>query len=247
MYKPEFIDEKLYIPSWIYEDTPVDYDYVENDCYVTSKMDYESYRNLRRISYFACRWYPLLKGTPTIESVILKTDIYDFRADLKQLMNQYPDYKFIRLCGGSPKDVVHVPVFGSSDRAADALINSSRTRNIIQNYHHFHLFIRRVVTIHNECRCFIHQHQLRAVSVYEKVDNKDNLEKSLINFFENYQLPYNSCVAEIAWSSDTYSNPFLVEINSFGVDGFADGSLFNWDLDKEILYHSIIPVFRYPK
>jgi hypothetical protein len=41
--------------------------------------------------------------------------------------------------------------------------------------------------------------------------------------------------------------PFIVEFNSYGIDGFADASLFDWDLEYPILYHSQEPVFRYPQ
>ena len=42
-------------------------------------------------------------------------------------------------------------------------------------------------------------------------------------------------------------DPEADEFNSYGIDGFADASLFDWDLEYPILYHSQEPVFRYPR
>lgn len=257
-WEPWESDGCLYIPDWCYEDTPIEYDDVMGTVFIRKiekdgrlSIDKEKYRDIRRTSYFACRWYPELIAAkiPTVSSIISRTSPGDVRADLKELMMNNPDYRFVRLCGSSPKDVVQVPIFRKSGDAADAIYMSQRTLSIMMNYDHCHLFIRRVVPIHNECRCFIHKRILRAVSVYNDEINKEALETSVETFFAKHgiDLPYNSCVAEIGWTNNSYTDPFLIEFNSFGVDGFAGGSLFDWHSEQPIMYLSERVVFRYPE
>ena len=207
-YQPSIKDTQLYIPHWCYEDTPVKYLHKDNQYYITD-INYEVYRQKRKSSYFACHWYPELikKDVPVIDSVLIRTDRLDIRQDLKEGMNNHPHYQFIRLCGCSPKDVVIQPIFSNYKLAADAIMHSQRTLNIMQNFApHVCLFLRKVVNINKECRCFFHQHQLRAVSVYEYLEEekRKEYEISIIKFFEIYSkyIPYNSCVIEIAMDNN---------------------------------------------
>jgi hypothetical protein len=251
IYKPTVDNNKLYIPDWCHEDTPIDYDYVEDNHYVRIInnedriiIDYNKYRNIRKTSYFACRWYPELikKNIPSL---------YDIRSDLKDIMESNPDYKFVRLCGSSPKDVIDVPIFNNYKDAADCIFRSNRTMNIARNFDHCHLFLRKVVKLKNECRCIVHDRKVRAVSMYFWIpeDERVEIENSVITFFNNYgdKLPYNSSVLELGWVDNKVHEPFIIEFNSFGIDGFAGSSLFDWDIETDKLYFSNIPEFRYPK
>ena len=257
VYRPITFEDKLYIPDWCHEDTPIDYDYKDGNHYVRLinnperiKMDYTTYKNIRRSTYFACRWYPeLIKNSiPTIPSIIIRSNLYDIREDLKDALEQYPDYKFVRLCGSSPKDVIDIPIFNNYKEASDAIYRSNRTMNIAKNYDHCHLFLRKVIELDNECRCIVHNKELRAVSMYHWIPDKERIEieNNIKHFFEKYKskLPYNSTVLELGWGKN--KEPFIVEFNSFGIDGFADSSLFNWDNETNFLYFSKTPVFRYP-
>lgn len=202
---------------------------------------------MRKTSYFACRWYPqLIKASiPTIQSVLIRSTPLDLRADLLDYFQEHSQ-TFVRLCGASPKDVDSTCIFNNAHAAADALMRSNRTLNIMQNYDHCHLFLREVVDLLNESRCIVHQRKLRAVSVYENTEEKAQLEASVINFFAHYakDLPYNSCVLELGWKQN-YDNAFIIEINSFGVDGWAGASLFDWNSESWLLYHADKPEFRY--
>lgn len=254
-YQPIQQKGLLKIPAWCYEDTPIDYDYVEDEeIFVriiqnhSIKIDYEKYRDLRKVSYFACRWYPLLieAKIPTIKSVLLRSSPLDLREDLSDYFQAHPDKWFVRLCGASPKDVDWTCIFDNSNDTADTLMRSHRTLNIMQTYDHCHLFLREVVDLLNECRCIVHQRKVRAISVYNQTKKQAELEASVIKFFDTYSqdLPYNSCVLELGWE-DNYTKPFIIEINSFGTDGWAGASLFDWHAEKWLLYHAEKPVFRY--
>lgn len=262
-YRPVTVNRKLYVPRWCYKDTPIPFESREGGFYVCDAPDadgaYNSYRNKRRESYFACKWYQRLKdnGIPVIDSQLISSSIHDLREDLKEAFGDFPEYRFVRLCGASPKDVVDPCVFATAKNASDAIMRSQRTLSIMRS-HHCHLFLRRVVELENECRCIVHDRAVRAVSVYEWVPEKERaaLEKSIYSFFDSYgaTLPYNSCVVEIAWekggrdpgiTEGKYEAPFVVEFNSFGIDGFAGASRFDWDSEYPLLYHASKPVFRY--
>lgn len=257
-YRPSTKNNLLYIPDWCISDTDVDIllhkeIIIENGIkyHVFDNLDYTSYKNKLKKSYFACRWYPILikNNIPTISSILIKSNILDLREDLNDYYSNMKSKsdKFIRLCGSSPKDIVDIPIFSNYKTATNALMNSQRTQNIIKNYNHCHLFIRDVVNINIECRCFIHDYKLRAVSVYSYIElEKRNEYEEMINEFciiYKNVLPYNSCVMELGIDIDF---PYIIEFNSFGIDGFADASLFNWDTEYNILYHSQEPEFRYP-
>jgi len=286
--RPYTKNGKLHIPAWCVEDTPLplrettegddtltgiparcEGDLVvtiDEDEHICTGLEYEDYRKLRRMTYFACNWYPRLieQAIPTISSKLIRTSMLDLREDLRdhftgeaQLsMNDLeaeglaPRW-FVRLCGSSPKDMIDVPIYSNPDKACDDLMRSQRTLKIMTNYSHdnkFHLFLRDVVDIDYECRCFIHEHRLRAVSVYQFItpEQRKEFEVMILDFMEEYQdrLPYNSCVMELGMEEGGF--PFVVEFNSFGIDGFADASLFDWDRECSILYHSTAPEFRYP-
>lgn len=248
--RPYTQDGKLRVPRWCAEDTPVPKEAIlEADEWVCD-ISYEDYRKQRRMSYFACRWYPHLvaNGIPTIPSNLINTTMLDLREDL---LDNWKDRQFVRLCGGSPKDLVEVPIYNNPGKAANDLMRSQRTLNLMHNYSHngkCHLFIRDIVDIDYECRCFVHQHKLRAVSVYQYIEppKRPDYEQQILEFAELYQakLPYNSCVMELGLYDGEF--PFVIEFNSFGIDGFADASLFDWDREYPILYHSQKPEFRYP-
>ena len=110
--------------------------------------------------------------------------------------------------------------------------------------------VRDVINIIVECRCFIHLRKLRAVSIYcylEK-DELHEFKEMILEFFDLYEdkLPYNSTVMEICTSKE-YDFPTVVEFNSFGVDQYSGASLFDWDKDRNVLYHATEPVFRMPE
>jgi hypothetical protein len=252
-YQPVQLNNLLKIPSWCYEDTPIDYDYIEDEEIFVRvidqhevQIDYQKYRDLRKTTYFACCWYSQLidADIPTIPSLLIKSSIMDLRADLTEHF-QDQQSQFVRLCGSSPKDVHLTCIFNNAKNAANTLMRSNRTLNIMQTYNHCHLFLRKVVNLLNESRCIVHERQVRAVSVYQKVveTEKAALEKSVTQFFEKYgeDLPSNSAVIELGWENN-YHSPFIIEINSFGVDGWAGASLFDWDSESWLLYHSEKPV-----
>lgn len=264
-YKPTEVDGSLVIPEWCYQDTPIEIDEVHDGFYVRHlqkearlSIDAAKYRNIRKTSYFACRWYPELtkEGVPVIESVLIRSSLYDIRNDLVDAFSEFPEYCFVRLCGSSPKDVVELPIFSDPNKAADAIMRSQRTLNIMKNYDHAHLLLRKEVTLENECRCIVHDRKLRAVSVYTWIPEQDRkaLEASVLEFFERYadKLPYNSSVLELGWEPpeephpSVYQDPFIIEFNSFGIDGFAGASLFDWKKETKLLYHSHEAEFRYP-
>lgn len=233
MYAPVVKSGKLYIPDWCLEDTPAP----------NPEISYERYRALRRQSYYACRWYPHLvqENIPTLDSQLVDFD------DLQEAMARFPEHRFVRTCGSSPKDVT-VPIFQNATEAYRALTTSKRTSETL-NQGHRHLLLREVVKILIECRCFVHQRQLRAVSIYCYLEPAElaTFQEQIIEFFDLYgpKLPYNSAVVEVCMA-EGYDFPLIVEFNSFGIDQFAGASLFDWDRDKEILYHSSEPVFRMP-
>lgn len=240
MYSPSVIDRHLLIPNWCYEDTPVEYLRRTREGY-DCDISYEEYRELRRKSYYACVWYPKLinEKIPVIDSVLVSLQ------DLQQAMIDYPDYKFVRTCGSSPKDLGDC-IYNTYEAAHKALMQSRRTLDIFSQAH-YHILLREVVKIEVECRCFVHQRKLRAVSIYCYLNNEEleMFKESLVEFFELYgdKLPYNSAVVEVCKVDDF---PMIVEFNSFGVDQYSGASLFDWDEDKEILYNSTEPVFRMP-
>lgn len=251
--KPYIHEKQLYIPDWCFEDTPVDSATKVGDYYVCNEdeLSYAKYRDMRKMSYFACRWYPHLvqNGVATIASSLIKTTMLELRESLKEEWTGTQN--FVRTCGSSPKDIVELAVFSTPKRAADALMSSQRTLNIMQNYSHdgsTHLFVRDAVTIENECRCFIHKRKLRAVSVYNYIweHQRKLFETSIVDFCEHYSelLPYNSCVMELGLNDGEF--PFVIEFNSYGIDGFAGASLFDWHREFPILYYSETPEFRYP-
>ncbi len=255
-YKPQIRDKTLYVPSWWHEDLPQD-GILQGAFYVYESDNpqslYNSLRNQRREMYFACQWYPKLvdANIPTIPSQLLRSTFYDIREDLKTLWNHSDPLgtsKFVRLCGGSPKDGHETCIFINSNRATDAIMSSQRTLSLLSEYH-AHLMVRQVMTINQECRCFIHNHQLRAVSIYHfcPLDHevRAELEYRILDFFDIYGflLPYHSCVMELGLNDDQV---FVIEFNSFGVDLFAGASLFDWDKDMVLLHHSETPIFRYP-
>lgn len=258
MYATKVIKDKLIVPKWSFEDTPVSDDFIISEefyGYVTT-MDYNVYKNIKRRTYFACRWYQHLidNSVPTILSILKKTTPLDLREDLKELLIER---KFVRLCGASPKDVLEVPIFKDYNKAADSIMTSERTLKVMKEFGHTvgssldemytHLFIRDVVNIKIEARCFIHRHKLRAISVYQCIplNERKEYEELILDFFELYidKMLYNSTIVEIGLDDGF---PFVIEFNDYGIDGFAGASLFDWDIDTEILYNSIIPEFRYP-
>ena len=251
MYKPVVHkDGSLMIPRWCFEDTGIKYSKIDAKSYYCD-TDYDEYHNLRRISYFACNWYKYLlsHNVLTIPSILKESTVSELQQDLGELMTKYPEYKFVRLCGSSPKDVSDTCIFSDPIEAVNALLSSERTLAIIKNYNHVHLFVRKVQDIKIECRCIIHERKLRAVSVYQylALESREEYETMIIDFMELYGpvLPYNSCILELGLE-DEEGFPFVIEFNSFGIDGFAGAGLFDWDDEKEILYNSIIPEFRYP-
>lgn len=246
MYQTKIINERLFIPNWMLEDAPIDNKFIisrKEGCTITT-IGYQEYKDLHRSAYFACRWYPKLidSKVPVISSELKLTTFLDLRGSLSQMLTEK---KFVRLCNASPKDIIDVPIFSDPNEAVNAIQNSQRCK-----YTHpdgnIHLFVRDVVDIRIEARCFIHQHKLRAISVYQFIplEDRKEYEESILDFFELYidKLIYNSCVVEIGL--DDF--PFVIEFNDFGIDGYAGASLFDWDTDASILYASMIPEFRYP-
>jgi len=254
-YMPVLQGKVFRIPAWCFEDTPTEFTSRDKDGnYIYQVPDDElssievSYQNQRLGSYRACHWYPILmeKGIPTIESVIVKSNVYEMKEDLKDYISAKSP-KFLRLCGASPKDVKSPPIFSDIDEAVNAVMTSERTKRVMKEMGHCCLFIRDIQEIKIECRCIVHKRKLRAVSVYDYIPEADreNLEESIKEFFELYQadLPYNSTVAELGMNDDF---PFIIEFNSFGIDGFAGASFFDWDLETDLIYGAIFPEFRYP-
>lgn len=240
-YRPVEFGGKLYVPQWCYEDTkslkgPI---VRQTSEYVVIGVDYNKYRNMRRRSYYACNWYPKLvaAGIPTIDS---KLGLF---GDLKDLLSG-PGSSFVRGCCASPKDVCD-PIFDNFQDAHNALVLSERTGSEM-----CHVFVREIVQIEVECRCFMHKRNLNAISLYVYLDEeeKEIYVNKILDFFEVYgdKLPYNSAVVELA-TIDGSDFPLVVEFNSFGIDQFAGASRFDWEVDKEILYGKMErPVVRMP-
>lgn len=246
MYNPYSIDGKLFVPDWCYEDCPVDGDKVEGG--YLSNSSPEKYRDKRRSVYFACNWLPKLKvsGIPFIPSDLMEVKDLNFSGK-----------KFVRTCRSSPKDISNC-IFDSRDQALYTMGKSKRTNHIFSGDHQ-HILVREPINIDIECRCFIHKHKLRAVSIYQWLDDeppskggdvKSELKefKDLVyDFFAKYGelLPYNSAVMELCQVKGE-NGLRVVEFNSFGLDQYSGGSEFDWVLDKEILYNSSEPEWRMP-
>lgn len=244
-YQPVPQGNLLFIPDWCYQDTSVPFESVNNGYLVN--INEEEYRQLRRETYYACRWYPHLErnNIPVLKSKLVSFD--NLREDLPELMKRYPEYQFIRSCGNSPKDLGK-PIFQNATKASNSLMESMRTLRVFQEDHH-HLLMRKVVNIEIECRCFYHERKLRAISLYCYLNEKElkEFQEEIIDFFDIYlsKLPYYSAVIEICKIKDD-EFPQIVEFNSFGQDMYASSELFDWVQDKNILYHAEKPIFRMP-
>lgn len=245
----------LIIPDWCLEDTPVEISEITPEGMKIANLDPKLYRKMRRQSYYACKWYPRLiaNGVPTIPSLISKSNKYDIRSDLHDLFKQEIDsdskLRFVRMCGSSPKDI-RTPIYGNASQAADDLLRSERTLEVMYAGHYC-LMVRSVVNIDIECRCIVSRWKLRAVSVYSflPAEKRKEYEEKIVEFMDLYceKIGYNSCVIELGISKDEDSPfPFVIEINSFGVDGFASAGRFDWDTEAHILYNAVEPEFRYP-
>lgn len=149
--------------------------------------------------------------------------------------------KFVRTCVSSPKDVCDC-IFKTNEKALRCIEESPRTNS---SEEHGHYFVRPVVDIDIEARCFYHKHKLRAVSLYQWLDGTElkDFRVKVLQFFEKYKMPYNSAVIEICKLKGEDSLR-IVEFNSFGIGQFSGASEFDWLADKDILYHSETPEFR---
>lgn len=96
-----------------------------------------------------------------------------------------------------------------------------------------------------EARCFYHKHKLRAVSIYQYLDDEqfEDFKSKIEEFFSKYKIPYNSAVIEVCIVKGE-ENIRLIEFNSFGIGQFSGASEFDWLNDKDVLYESQRTVYR---
>jgi hypothetical protein len=158
---------------------------------------------------------------------------------------------FIRFCNASPKDITQ-PIFGpnlSPIEVINIFKKSNRTCYMFDGNHMTHLIIRPVVNIEYELRCFWHKHKLRAVSgplFYVNDEMQANIKLIVNQFFIEHgsHICYNSCTIDLGLTNDI---PFIIEINSFGLDMLASAELFKWEEDFTILYNSNEPIYKFKK
>lgn len=166
-------------------------------------------------------------------------------------------FLFVRLNSVSPKprrlshNRFNVKSVGWEHRALELLMESSRTRHTLHNplWDHY-IMIRKFVPIEEwqEFRCFIYKNRLTAISQYhcyqkykKLAGQKSKIRDMIYKFYrENFvYIPYEDCVMDVIISDDDYVQ--IVEFNSFGPDGMAGSSLYNWDIDEKILLGEFSP------
>lgn len=247
----QVVDDKIYVPIHIYEDSLVDWDvepsYVlDYSCrpFVYPSYLLESLQKQRVSSYHFCHWYDQVKDViPTAESLVLSCQS---RYDVDSWLNTYLNDKtmFVRLCSMSPKDV-RLPLCTTSQEAKDLLLTSQRTKDRLdqpccEGSYEFHLILRQPRSFLWEARCFWSRDKLRAVSLSQ--DGED-VKKSILTFFSRYgqDLPYHSAIVDVGMTPHGLE---LIEFNSFGPDLDATSGNFSWLEDVNILLNSEEPVFR---
>lgn len=198
----------------------------------------------------ACEWYSLLveNNIPTPKSILIGVSLSDLESTIAKYIDEYP---FVRLCNASPKDICCIfndaPEIAAS-RAVAALKDSARTWWMLDNKI-IHLFMREIVHIGVECRCFYYRGNIRAVSVGEHVEMKDDFEELVREFFSTVgnfrQLGFDQFTLDISVDVETV-DVFVVELNGFR--GNTSAELFDWECDDALLRGELGEIeFRYPR
>ncbi len=240
----QIVDDKIYVPIHIYEDSLVDWDIEPSHVldrilrpFVYPRSLLDAIQEQRVASYHLCHWYDqVVDVIPTAQSLVLPCDN---RYDVSSYLNYHlkGQTMFVRLCSMSPKDLC-LPLCTTSEEAWNLLTTSQRTQHRLDNP--CHLVLRQPKSFLWEARCFWSRDKLRAVSLSQ---DSEEIQKSILDFFTRYgqDLPYHSAVVDIGMTSRRLE---LIEFNSFGPDLNATSGNFSWLEDINILLNSQEPVFR---
>lgn len=245
------------VPHWILDDIGNFYPNVYDQIILETKHDVKidikflkEFLQLRKQIYYACNWYDELidESIPTIKSNLFCID-NDYNVMKNILDSNLIGKKFLKFCNACPKDIYPLPIFENKD--TNEIINifkkSNRTNFMIDSTHKTHLMIRDVVNIKYEVRCFWHKFKLRAISgpdFFVNLEQQEYIKKMITIFFEKYgqYISYNSATIDIGLFED---DVFVIEINSYGIDGQAGAELFKWKEDFNILYNATEPIYRF--
>ena len=193
-----------------------------------------------------------------------KPDLNKLQQQLKYVISSRKDCDewFVRLSYRSPKDVAEgrLPVTFSDD-IITALIKSERCFDdmIAHRFHQFRgmylpqLHVHLVPWRHDcdqsrEMRCFVYKRRLVAVchqfplEPFVFVARRDSLVSCLNSFLMSvwHAAPnlYQSSVVDVeVRERDSRLDPIIVEFNPYGYNGSTDAILFDWLIDRDVLYN----------
>jgi hypothetical protein len=166
---------------------------------------------------------------------------------------------FVRLNWASPKDE-HVSgkelKFDDTRDILSRILTCERTRYFLDDEKYRNNIVLRPwydIPEDMEFRCFIRKNELRAVSQY-KLDTfyphlqdiaiQNEIKIRISTFYENVEkyIPYEDCVMDVViWddariTSVNNSGIFIIEFNQFGGETTCGAGLYNWMIDRKILY-----------
>lgn len=226
----------IYIPQSIYEDSLESIDYIEivkvgTENYYTFSCDKYNEIMKLRTTINMCDWYENC-NIPMAKSIFVEIANNDkYLEDIENVFTNNPNYKFVKSCFMSPKDIRNPPIFESSKDLIDVLNRSSRTRDWKSQCH---LVFREVRNYIYTARCFWYRDKLTAVTCdYNNIYEPNNIKENIISFFSNHLIPYHNCVVDIGILETGIE---LIEINCFGSDLPVSARMFDWKEDYAQLH-----------
>lgn len=214
----------------------------------------------RKISFtHAENWYPDLEEVSsngrilTWESVLIPFDNSPFEIVEKvdEAIGKLGGSCFIRLNSLSPK---HFEPVTSGDEAATILYESERTRQTFGLFRNL-VMVRKFERFLKEAefRLFVRKGKLRAISRYDPYCSTplkisaQKLQTIFQRFFRCLQTEslvlFDLCTIDCVYWPEQIDRSyfsdgvFLIEFNTFGSDSVSGSCLFDWEADKQILYH----------
>jgi hypothetical protein len=155
---------------------------------------------------------------------------------------------FVRLDSLSPKDTVQFPIT-NIHQFLEQLCTSKRFQSALASGNRCLYFLHFDTKWNKQCeyRMFVYHGQITAISQYSteeciSEEMRINHWKQVINWLENDVIKRALNVLETRnFTIDIYINEKenikkIIEFNSFGYWLAANGCLFNWTTDREILY-----------
>ncbi len=260
---------------WVEDKKPEDYEDVLSLSDTCRWIDLFKPNNIK-IMIQNQTWLEWLKQASLISSQTgIFTELYRDEIDLvaKELDKLYPNIfngigYFVRVNNVSLKYGQHkVGPYYSFKQILESIVSSiSGHTPIYPDTSELTIYLLDWVEIKpkDEFRVFVFENKITAISqqnlyslLFEEDKNKKDFEselKSKLNLIENYF--YSVMINKITWvKSYTFdfaiinSQPYLIELNSFGKEYAAGSALFHWILDEDILYNKFesndIVEFRY--